>query len=96
MTAVASRRPSNGDVDHGHDVTKIVDPEARIAMLKAQREKERDREIAMKEMQVKYVVQVLVHKSHFFVRSNKLSKLIVKIEDDQLKIVPKLLHLISI
>lgn len=48
----AGRRPSNGDIDNGIDVTKVVDPEARIALLKAQREKERDKEIAMKEMQV--------------------------------------------
>lgn len=51
------RRPSDGDIDHGIDVTRVVDPEARIALLKAQREKERDKEIAMKEMQV---CQVLV------------------------------------
>ncbi len=55
------RRPSDGDIDHGIDVSRVVDPEARIALLKAQREKERDKEIAMKEMQVCHVLVKLIN-----------------------------------
>jgi serine/threonine protein kinase len=57
MPNANGRRPSGNNINTGIVETvdiATLDPETRIAMLKAQREKEKDREIAEKEMQVSY------------------------------------------